>query len=278
MHLRQGMMVATIEQLADPRESVNNNPRIFADVLSLESWRTNYDGTSGRADLYVQAGFYEARISSPCARFRMKLKNAEVHIAQDVAGLINIPSATITRPSLGRPETRVAEETIKQARDGSARVNLIDAGGKLSYSEDQERINRREWDHDGYSISWQVRRTNRVLSLVLAPGNDFDTLSGSAFEADERRCILINTSCNVSQLPPEVTVDVRCKAEDIVISDIEILQRSIVGIWQNKEFVIRQYIRQEITKMGLRDFDPRDPFADVILGDVIPEINRTCLF
>jgi hypothetical protein len=37
----------------------DNNPRVFAETITLDAWRSAFDGTSGEADLHVDVVFAE---------------------------------------------------------------------------------------------------------------------------------------------------------------------------------------------------------------------------
>ena len=57
-----------------------NNPRVFAETISIDAWRTPFDGKTAEADLHIDAGFSKGRVGGPGApiRFRLSLKRAEI--------------------------------------------------------------------------------------------------------------------------------------------------------------------------------------------------------
>jgi hypothetical protein len=96
----------------------DNNPRVFAETVTIDAWRSNFDGTSGQADLHINVVFAErGRVGGRDApvRFRLSLKRAEVHVIRDSEGILDIIRSSIRRADLPKPGL-ARRKTVKQAK------------------------------------------------------------------------------------------------------------------------------------------------------------------
>lgn len=113
----------------------DNNPRVFADTVTIDAWRSPFDGTSGEADLHVDVVFAEkGRVGGGDApvRFRLSLKRAEVHVVLDNEGVIAIRSSSVRRADLPSPAD-VRHTTKKESRlAGRVGGSLSTASATLS--------------------------------------------------------------------------------------------------------------------------------------------------
>ena len=78
-----------------------NNPRSFAETVSLDAWHTPFSQDKAEADLHIDVVFAESRLGGADqdapVRFRLNLKRAEVHVVRDGAGVLKIPPASVAR-------------------------------------------------------------------------------------------------------------------------------------------------------------------------------------
>lgn len=259
-----------------------NNPRAFAEVVSIDVWRTAYEGGSGAADLHIDVGFSTGRIGaddirkSP-VRFRMSLKRAEIYVIRDQGNIIEIPPSSLLRetPVLSRSNTTMTKsgslKSSLKAAFSSKRAHFdVDAEAKASVEvtrrieKDEEignmRIAHRKLpDNSGYVFSIEP-----TSSLILA---------GSVWDPSIPRMSICDTnSLRKRGDPPEVTVQIRCRREDLHIKDVTIVDTSVWNrglLSRNKEIAVEQYIKKEILSMGLPCGDLSDDFATVILADAV---------
>src|SRR5262249_54436163 len=89
-----------------PMVAGDNNPRVFAQTITLDAWRTAFDGHRGEADLHIDVVFAEGgRVGGDGApvRFRLSLKRAEVHVVRDREDVIDIKSDSVMRAEQPEP-------------------------------------------------------------------------------------------------------------------------------------------------------------------------------
>jgi hypothetical protein len=110
--------------------SGRNNPRVFAETITLDTWRTAYDGERGEADLHIDVVFSEGgRIGGNDApvRFRLSLRRAEVRVMNDAEEVIQIKPDSVMRAEL--PEPAKSQTTLEKKGMAS-----VEAGIELSSS------------------------------------------------------------------------------------------------------------------------------------------------
>ena len=104
-------------------------------------------------------------------------------------------------------------------------------------------------------------------------------LEGSPWEADaEPRLTLIdNNAGKPRRIEPSVRIEVRCRREDLLISDIEITDKSLLKdlpehkTSRRNEVAAECYIRDELLRHGLGGGDLSNRFAEITLLSVVAE-------
>jgi len=117
----------------------DNNPRVFAETISIDAWRSPFEGTKGEADLHVDVVFSEkGRVGGGEApvRFRLSLKRAEIHVVRDNENIIEINRSSVLRATQPIPG-KAHHSTKKEARlagalDGSLSTTSTTLSGKAS--------------------------------------------------------------------------------------------------------------------------------------------------
>ena len=83
-----------------------NNPKIFADIVSLDIWRDPYSSIDGSSKLYVDAVFTVGSITGKSnsgekiLNFSLSLRRAELLIKKDKEDIIKIPKSGISYNNL----------------------------------------------------------------------------------------------------------------------------------------------------------------------------------
>lgn len=264
-----------------------NNPRAFAEVVSIDVWRTPYAAGTAQADLHIDVGFFEGRLGaddltgSP-VRFRMSLKRAEVHVIRDQGNFIDIPASSIAR------ETVVAG----RARTTTTQSKSIKGGAKAALTGGKPKLNLEAEVKGGTEITKRIEKDEEVGEMRIAHRKMPDgrgyvftiqpaasrTLSGSPWDPSVPRMRLRDSKANRKRGdPPELTVQIHCKREDLHIEDIKIVDATILNgglLNRNKLIAVEQYIKKEILAMGLPCGDLSDSFATVILADAVSAEER----
>ncbi|MBY3475262.1 hypothetical protein HFN78_30825 [Rhizobium laguerreae] len=264
-----------------------NNPRAFAEVVSIDVSRTPYANGTGEADLHIDVGFFEGRLGADAlagspVRFRLSLKRAEIHVFRDQANIIEIPASSVAREALVASK---AKTTTTQSRSIKGAVKAALANGKprldldLDAKGGTEITKRIEKDED----LGEMRIAHRKMPdgggyvFTIQPATS-RTLDGSAWDPAAPRMKLRDTKAGRKRGdPPEVTVQIHCRREDLHIEDPTIVDATVWNgglLSRNKQIAVEQYIKKEVLAMGLPCGDLSDSFATVILADAVSVEER----
>lgn len=262
-----------------------NNPRSFAETVSLACWRTAYDNDTHRADLHLDVVFSEGRIGGGMTAeecpvyFRLSLRRAEIRVQRDLLKEIQIVASSVMREpmAIGRLETVDERKRGANARaagrlgDGKAKFGLeAEAFGGFKVS------NRFEMGRDVSQMRVQHRNDDGDWSLNVSPHRD-RVLDGQPWEEKTPAMTLRDKKPDrVRGEPPEVTVEIRCRREDLVIEDIEFRDKKWPA-WATlpaaKRVVVEQYLKRELIESGFYCGDLSDKFAILVLADAVPEVE-----
>lgn len=262
----------------------DNNPRVFAETIALDAWRTKFDGERGEADLHIDVVFgAQGRVGgegSP-VRFRVSIKRAEVHVMRDNEGIIDIKRSSVRRADLEKPSERKKIHQESAELEGAGEVSIsekspsflarIKGKGKVEYSEKTEKnesispIKVTHWKTDkGYAF-----RIEAVAESVL---------KGQPWHANEPVMKILDTNVKRKRgEPPEVRIELHCLREDLIIEDIEFTESKFppfLTLGRKKQIAVEQYLRDELARAGFPCSDINEPFARIILADVMPSIER----
>lgn len=257
-----------------------NNPRAFADVISIEAWRSKYDETSGYADLFIAIAFSDGgRIGSgdDPVRFHMSLKRAEVHVVLDVGGLLSIRRGTVARHE---PPTQMVKRSVEGAKgknvEGDASIGSGGVNLTASFGE-RDSVNVTDsWEEERNPFGLKVSpwNTSEGFAFKIGPGPNHDRLVGVPWKASERRMVIIDKGRDrLHGIPPEAVVEIRCRREDLIIEDIVFPNKKFTWakLPKSKKMVINEYIRKEIQSMGFDCGLLEDGFANLMLADMVTE-------
>jgi hypothetical protein len=259
-----------------------NNPRAFAEVVSIDVWRTAFEGGKAEADLHIDAGFFQGRVGenevkkSP-VRFRMSLKRAEIHVFRDHGNVIEIPPASVVREA---PVASRAKTTMTQSGSMKGGLKAGFAGMNPSLNADLEAqasvelTKRIEKDEEvGHMRIGHRRMPDNSGYVFTIESASASTLDGPAWDPSIARMKIRDTNTARKRGdPPEVTVQIRCRREDLHIEDIIIIDANVWNgghLSKNKKLAVEQYIKKEILSAGMACGDLSDPFTTIILADAV---------
>gem|GEM_PF-4568306 len=251
-------------------------------MVSIDVWRTPFVGGSAEADLHIDVGFFKGRLGADAldgspVRFRMSLKRAEVHVIRDRGRAIEIPASGVARNALVSSKlktTTTQNKSIKGAVKAALSVGgpqlNVNAQGKAG-TEVTKRVERNEEVGDMHIAHRKLPDGEGYVFTIEPTGSG--TLNGAPWDPSMPRMKLRDTKPQRKRGdPPELTVQIRCKREDLHIEDISITNPSIWNgdfLSRNKQIAVEQYIKKEILAMGLPCGDISDSFATVILADAV---------
>lgn len=262
----------------------DNNPRVFAQTISLDAWRTEFDGRRGIADLHIDVVFDErgpiGGLGSP-VRFRLSLRRAEVRVIHDNEQIIEILPDSVRRaelPSAARASLTKKKEVLFGAEvDGGISPMLAKfsakakASGKISAQEIIKKtihVPSMEVIHwkteDGYSFKVRCIDGDRLKGQPWAARNPVMQLRDTNFRRKRGES-------------PEVRVEIHCLREDLIIEDIQFTDdewKPWKKLSRKKQAAAEQYLKDELSRAGFPCGDLNEPFAQLILADVMPLVRK----
>lgn len=261
----------------------DNNPRVFAETISLDAWRTEFNGETGVADLHIDVVFQEkGRVGgegSP-VRFRLSLRRAEIHIIRDKENIIDIDKTSVRRAELPAPversKSRIRNVNVEGKVEGNASAVSFDASvsakaeGNVAITETIQQV-----DH---MPAMQVTHWNTTegYAFKISPASE-DSLTGQPWGADERTVKIFDKNIQRKHgEPPEIRIEIRCLREDLVIEDIQFASGKLKAFFKlprTKQVAVEQYIKDELARAGFPCGDLSDPFTRLILADVVPSVQ-----
>lgn len=260
----------------------DNNPRVFADTIALDAWRTKFDGERGEADLHIEVMFSkQGRVGGPGApvRFKLALKRAEVHVIRDSEGIIDINRASVQRTSLPEPSTRrrVAEKKTEISGEiggdlspaGAIPSAKAKAGGGLKITdtlEHTEQVSAMRVKH------WPTA-TGYAFKIEPTSGGRLD---GQPWAPNAAVMKIKDTNSKRRGEPPEIRVEIHCLREDLIISSVQFTDSSFPS-WatlpKKKRIVVEQYLKDELERTGMSCGNISEQFARIILADAMPSVE-----
>ena len=261
---------------------VCNNPRIFEETVGLEVWRKPFDRERGEADLHIDVVFGAGgRVGSgqDPVRFRLSLKRAEIHVIKDRGGRLEIVRGSIYRPpSATATSTTVTEKSTAVEAGAGLKIsqNSVTGGAGADAKASITSKNRTEQTRELVPMEvmpWprhlEGRYTFRIAPAIGA------CLEGRPWLATTPLMKLRDkSSYRTKGDAPEVSIQIHCLREDLLIEDIELISRP--GWWnkltRNKQLIVEQYIKDELSKLSWECGDLADKFARIVLADAVPEV------
>lgn len=259
-----------------------NNPRASAETVSVDAWRTKFGEGSAEADLHIDVVFSQGRVggggSSP-VRFRLSLKRAEIRVRRDSLGTIRIPPHSVTRTPIVEATKTTQSETTKSLEGKGALAAAPQKIGVSVHLKGHSAMNITERIDETahvYKMTISHRKNDDGYSFIIIPNNQ-DRLVGQPWSSESPRLRLRDSKADRKRgEPPEPTIELRCKREDLIIEDIQFTEQSGVhwfSLSREKQLAVEQYIKEQLVLIGFECGDISDPFCDLLLADVIPDIS-----
>ena len=257
----------------------DNNPRVFAELITIDAWRTRFQGERAEADLHIDVVFGEkGRVGGVAApvRFRLSLRRAEVHVIRDTEGILQINRQSILRSPLRTGKaTTVREKTIKAAAGINAGLSQtgITVDAKTQAAGTMSLTDKLESDEDVRPLEVTHWKTDKGYSFRIEP-RYHGRLRGQPWPAEKPVMKLRDTNHHRKRgEPPEVRIELHCLREDLIIENIEFSSPDFpawIKLPRAKQLAVEQYIKEELARAGLSCGNLSEPFARLVLGDVVP--------
>lgn len=267
---------------------VDNRVRAFAEVVSVDAWHESFAPNRLYADLYAHVNFRIGRLGGEeqsSIRFRLGIRRAEVVLIRPDNEPVKIAKESVFR---GTPQKKLRQITkIKKQQGLEVSLGIAgvvsDKGVKASAHANADvaaafdRVVEILIDEDLPSILvTQSKSPNDNYQWEVSPAIN-DALDGIPWEPEQKLVTLKDgRKPNSNQIPPIVRIEVRCKREDLDISDLHIkdetLLEKISGTidGERKIRAVEAYIRDTLAREGLEYSNISDPFGSLTLASAVP--------
>lgn len=264
----------------------DNRRRTLSEVVSLEAWHKPFSKTDKKVDLHVDVAFQIGRLGgeeTSEVRFVLSLRQAEIVVIVPAGEPVKIDRASVSRDG---PEV-VAKVTKDQSTQKKSKAK---AGAKAKVDPLKPAVGLTLAAKTGFEASNATRVAiveavkNMRLQHTVGPDGHRWTVSsvgdrpleGRPWDAlkHPRLKVIDSRSDAAKALAPIVKIEVRCKREDLVISDIELKNLKVEAGWfglkprANVELAAQAVIRSRLIEEGLLHGDLEDRFATITLASV----------
>jgi hypothetical protein len=266
----------------------DNRRRAFADVVTVEAWHDDFKKGVSKVDLHADVVFGTARLGGEAEspiRFRLSIRRAEMVIIIPELEPVSVDKKSVSRdaPSI---EGRLIE-MIEESRDTSV---TGDVSGTLNLVRAQAKLAARAGQKVKNNVTKKLKLSRNVSLMMvtqsispegyyrwLVESSADGVLEGRPWDpAKQPRLRLIDERADPSKgIPPTVRVEVRCRREDLVISDLKIKKE---GLWaavksraghKNRMAAAVSYIRARLSEEDLEVQNIDDMFGQLTLGSAI---------
>lgn len=270
---------------------LKNSARALGEVVRLQAWHEEFSPQKRTVDLFADVTFHDGRCGGEegsKVRFKLRIKQAEFQIVPLATEPVKVVDGSVDRKIQQATGKRVttANDTASAAAKAAAGVNssstsLPDAKAALDVSGSAstkmatkttitEQVCQIEVLHsaDGDMQTWR-----------FSPGAGADALLGKAWPdpAKSPRLKLQDTrGKGANSLPPVVKLVIRCRREDLLISDIALvpdggnaLANAVGQIFKpNNLLAAEAYIRNRLAEARLSHGNFANPYATITLADI----------
>ncbi len=268
-----------------------NRKRSLADVVGIEAWHDPFSKKEGRAKLFIDVVFGEARMGDgpgDLVQFRLALKRADVVVVIPVGEPLGVDPASVVRDAPrveGAVRTR-EERNRKTGTDVSLAAGAKTDGLKAKVglkaaaraTNTLRQVVESEVELTGLDVK-HMKNGEGQHRWIIAPGIG-DVLDGRPWEGQKRRLVLVDQREDRTRgIAPTARIEVRCRREDFEITDIRLKdakrwQALLKSTGQRNRMVAAEaLIRTRLLQEGLLQTgaDLGDNFLELTLADTVAE-------
>lgn len=273
--------------------NTRNQIRNLAEVVSLEAWHEAFGPDRREADIHVNVAFATGRIGGKPAdkvRFRLTLKQAEIVIVIPPGEPAKVETRSVRRDARVRGGT--ATETHETDRSGKVAAGAVLKAGATGIDAGLELGAQASASLSKKTVV-AITETLRDLSVVhgleedgshrwtITPSIGSELVGQPWRSEDEPRLKVIDTRQDRGRgLAPSIRVEVRCRREDLIISEIVLKDEVKGGLlskkpqYRNRQVAAEAFLRNRLFEEGLLqggEGDLTDPFARMTLAVIQAE-------
>ncbi len=252
---------------------MDNRKKALAGVVSIEVWHAEFTKGRRTVNLHVDVTFKEGRIGAEAespVTFRLNLMRAEIVAIVPENEPCEIPRNSVDRDS-GYPKQLTVSTSEHERHTKQAKISKKPSVGKKHQETHGLRVSAKM---SPLTITHSISEDGFHCWQVHDPIGE--TLRGKPWDASRQpRLKIKDTRRDASRgIPPSVRVQVRCRREDMKITDITRkkdtpLKNMIHG---NRMAAAEAYIKEQLQ---LIEFDAsgdiRLPFTEIVVADVFAE-------
>jgi hypothetical protein len=267
--------------------SNNDRRQAFTDVVTLEAWHAAFGQGSPAVDLHVDVVFGTGRLGEEAdspIRFKLDIRRAEIVVVVPQMEPVVVDPASVSRdaPQLTGQLTSSTEKRSSRSlgakifgalsfRSPSGGASLsAEASGSVQTSEKIELAGTAEI----ISVTQSKSREGHYRWTVVPRTKE--VLEGRPWDGSKKpRLKLIDSrGPGSASLSPSVRVEIRCRREDLAISDLTLKDEShwasVVGRsgFRNRLAAAESYIRDRLSSDGLHVGDLNELFARLTIASV----------
>ncbi len=275
-------------------DNSENRRRALAEVVSVDAWHDEFCQKASKVDLHVDVVFDTGRIGGEAespVRFRLNVKQADVVVVIPETEPVFVEKKSVSRdtPQLQGKMTETFERTARGNVKGSV-------GGSISSTNLNAAASAETGAEASVAASKKVEVTAALQLMVVTQSMTPDghyrwslrpskgtVLRGRPWDADRapRLKIVDQRKDREKGIPPTVRVEIRCRREDLEITEINVKNETIFEAakrragFRNRLAAAEAYIRDRLIREGLtiRNFD--DSFGELTLANIIAEPQST---
>jgi len=264
---------------------MNNTIRSLKSMISVSGWIAKFDADNA-ATVHVNVVFGDGLFGAEPhhkIRFRLALKRAEVVVRIPDGQPIHVIGSSVAYTPNSQKVTRETQtqSTVEMsghfAGELSATGAAFAAGGKASADtrqttsqtaiEDVRRYIVEHFTTDKSDNAWKVAHQEQRRVLSGAPWDP---------RTEPRLSVRRTAERNADGDKPSLTVEIRCRRQDLHIEGLQVKDDSIWRSFQSKKnrdanlAAAEQVIKDELVKAGFLNIpDLDEDFAELLVADVI---------
>jgi hypothetical protein len=269
-------------------DNSENRRRALAEVVTLDAWHDEFNDQASKVDLHVDVVFESGRIGgepeSP-VRFRLNIRQADVVVVVPESEPVAVDKRSVSRDS--PPYHGQMTETFERAARGSVKGSAVASASTTGISASATT----EIGGEASVASSKKLEITATLQLMLVTQamtpdghyrwslrpSDGSVLRGRPWDAKQapRLKIIDQRKHRKKGIPPTVRVEVRCKREDLDISEVVLKDETLfeatrrrVG-FRNRQAAAEAYIRDRLAKEGLAIRNFADSFGELTLASIL---------
>ncbi len=262
----------------------NSRRQAFADVVTIEAWHGEFAG-GRRVDLHVDVVFGTARLgeeSDSAMRFRLSLRRAEVVVVVPDAEPVSIDPSSVSRDAQ-KFVGKITETTErKEAKSIGGRIfgrfskgSSVGISAELSGEKKTKRSERVEFSSETHGIVFTQSKNedNNYRWILESPIKK--SIEGRPWDgASSPRLALVCGDQASERVPPTVRVEIHCRREDLIISDLAMKDENLWASisekfgFRNRLAAAESYIREKLISEGLRVENIEEAFSRITLSSV----------